>query len=141
MRAQRDAVRLRCAYPLRRFILTPHVEGHHRYRYGTIVVAEGVPATADIRVSTLPLPCEGEHMYGHHKLLLASALPFRNQVDIFWTGVTQTTLSSPEKKVTVPETEESARFKVRPLISQLFTTTQLTTPSLSPPSTTPSPLK
>jgi hypothetical protein len=109
MRAQRDAVKLSNAYPLRRFILTPHVEEHHRHRYGTITVSKGVPASADFQVSTLPLPFEGQQMRGHNKLLLASALPFQDQVDIFWASATNNgeyASSSLKEKMVVPDEEK-----------------------------------
>jgi hypothetical protein len=67
MRAQKDTVRLGNAYPLRRFILTPQVQDDQGHRYGRIEVRKGVPATANIQVSTLPLPREGQLMSGHHK--------------------------------------------------------------------------
>jgi hypothetical protein len=114
MRAQRDAVKLGIAYPLRRFILTPHVEDHHRHRYGTIAVSEGVLASADVRASTLPLPFEGQQISGHHKLLLASALPFQDQMDILWASTTNSgeyASSSLKKNVESP-VQESARLKV-----------------------------
>jgi hypothetical protein len=120
MRAQRDAVRLGNAYPLRRFILTPHVEDHHRHRYGTIAVSEGLAVTADIQISTLPLPFEGQQMHGHHKLLLASALPFKDQVDIFWACVMDSKqegwLSS--KKIVESPAQDSARHKVSTLLAR-----------------------
>jgi hypothetical protein len=114
MRALRDADKLCIAYPLRRFILTPHVEDHHRHRYGTIAVSEGVLASADGRVSKLPLPFEGQQMSGHHKLLLASALPFQDQMDIFWASTSNNGeyASSSLKKHVESPAQESARLKV-----------------------------